>query len=178
MKTKLNLYCGIDLSFTGTGIVIIDSENKILNKILISTKPAESTEDRILKIYDTFRNFKTETISTYKASILSDKTKKIKKSIKIYYGIEGIAFGSRGQRAYQQGALHYYFRIRLTKRPTTIVPPSQLKKSTTGNGRASKSLMLLHIFKRFGEEFDDDNLGDAYALSRYIKDPKNVIEST
>lgn len=166
---KKVLYCGIDLSFTGTGIVIIDEANKVLNKVLISTKTDKITEDRIIFIYNSFRTFRKDTLNSLTSA------KRYPSGFRIKYGIEGIAFGSRGQRAFQQGALHYYFRIRLRKKSPAIVPPSQLKRFVTGNGRATKSLMLLQIYKRFGEEFNDDNLGDAYSLARYIKDERNVL---
>ena len=49
--------------------------------------------------------------------------------------------------------------------PVLEVPPSTLKKFVTGRGNAAKNEMLLHVYKRWGREYSDDNMADAYALS-------------
>jgi crossover junction endodeoxyribonuclease RuvC len=48
-----------------------------------------------------------------------------------------------------------------------MVAPTALKKFITGKGNAKKELMLMKIFKRYGLEFENNNLADAYALARY-----------
>lgn len=48
----------------------------------------------------------------------------------------------------------------------TIVPPKNLKKFVTGSGNAPKDLMLLSVFKKWGQEYRDNNLADAYGLAR------------
>lgn len=48
----------------------------------------------------------------------------------------------------------------------TIVPPTSLKKFVTGKGNATKDQMLLHTYKKWGVEFADNNLADAYGLAR------------
>lgn len=47
-----------------------------------------------------------------------------------------------------------------------IVPPTSLKKFTIGKGSGGKNVMLLHVHKRWGVEFSDDNQADAYALEK------------
>ena len=47
-----------------------------------------------------------------------------------------------------------------------IVTPGELKKFITGKGQAKKDLILLNVFKRWGVEFDNSDLADAYGLSR------------
>jgi Holliday junction resolvasome RuvABC endonuclease subunit len=66
------------------------------------------------------------------------------------------------------GALHFMIRIMLKKREInySIIAPGTLKKFVTGDGRAKKDLMLLKVFKKWGVEFADDNLADAYSLAR------------
>jgi crossover junction endodeoxyribonuclease RuvC len=46
------------------------------------------------------------------------------------------------------------------------VPPSVVKKFATGRGNAKKSEVLLSVYKKWGVEFHDDNLADAYVLAR------------
>lgn len=47
-----------------------------------------------------------------------------------------------------------------------VVAPTTLKKYVTGSGTAKKDDMKLAVFKHYGVEFRDDNLADAYGLSR------------
>lgn len=46
---------------------------------------------------------------------------------------------------------------------------ASLKKFTTGKGNAKKDLMLKTVFKVWGQDFDDDNAADAYALARLAR---------
>lgn len=48
----------------------------------------------------------------------------------------------------------------------TIVPPTSLKKFVTGAGNAAKDNMLLSVYKKWGKEYKDNNLADAYGLAR------------
>lgn len=48
----------------------------------------------------------------------------------------------------------------------TIVSPNQVKKYATANGRAQKSDIKLHVFRKWGEEFRNDNEADAYVLAK------------
>lgn len=47
------------------------------------------------------------------------------------------------------------------------VAPTMLKKYVTGKGTGvQKNQMLLHTYKRWGVEFNDDNAADSYGLAR------------
>lgn len=46
------------------------------------------------------------------------------------------------------------------------VAPMTVKKFAAGKGNAKKQEMLMQIYKRWGQEFNDDNAADAYALGR------------
>lgn len=46
------------------------------------------------------------------------------------------------------------------------VPPTTLKKYATGRGNAKKAEIMLSVYKKWGVEILDDNLADAYVLSR------------
>jgi Holliday junction resolvasome RuvABC endonuclease subunit len=46
------------------------------------------------------------------------------------------------------------------------VPPMTLKKFVSGKGTATKDLMLLNVYKRYGVELSDNNAADAYGLAR------------
>ncbi len=142
------IYTGLDLSLTGTGFVSLLTDGKIFQKYLFSTGPSTQIEDRILDIAFNVLN-------------------RIDKANYVIY-IEGLSFGSRGQKMLELAGLHYYIRCQLSKEGLsyTIVPPTTLKKFITGKGNCKKNLMLMNIYKKFGIEFDDDNIADAYCLAR------------
>jgi len=140
-------YVGLDLSLTGTGMVKLSKDEEILYKNVFSTGASTQIEERILTI-----SFEILSRIVYESMIY----------------IEGLSYGSRGQKMLEISGLHYCIRCQLTKdgRPFKIIPPTTLKKFITGTGRAQKNLMLLKIYKKFGIEFDSDNIADAYSLAR------------
>lgn len=58
--------------------------------------------------------------------------------------------------------------VKLALRPVMpkIVAPSGLKKWATGKGNASKTDVVMGVYKKFGVEFDDDNAADSYVAAR------------
>jgi len=93
--------------------------------------------------------------------------------------IEGLAFMSRNTTSLiQLAGLNYMIRHQMYKIgiPFLIVPPTSLKKFITGKGNAPKEFMLMEVYKRFNEEFRDNNTCDAYCLAKIgeaMLDPKN-----
>jgi Holliday junction resolvasome RuvABC endonuclease subunit len=58
------------------------------------------------------------------------------------------------------------------------VPPSTLKKYTTGNGRADKKAMMAAVKENWGAEFRDDNAADSYALAKIAsKSADNEVQA-
>lgn len=154
-------FMGIDPSFSGTGIVIINNEFKIFEEKLITTKKMDDIYDverRMLAIIDQF-----EFIHQYKNHL----------NLTL---IEGISFGSKGGGSDQLAALNYFIRIFLFRNGIIYfsIPPTSLKKFVTGTGQCKKNLMLKEVYKKWNVDFSDDNLCDAYSLARmaqfnYIK---------
>lgn len=152
-----NFFVGIDLSLTGTGFIILNEEGEIVKQELISTKSSDIIEKRLIEIQGKLFLFL-----------------EIEKVYTIY--IEGLSFGSKGQSILELGALHYFIRIFLYQNNIKykIIPPGVLKKFITGKGNAKKNLMLLKVFKKWGIEFEDDNLCDAFSLAKMaMEDFKN-----
>ena len=142
---------GIDPSFTGTGLIAL-SNGSVKKERLIASNSKDDVEDRLVYIADRIVDFCVEF------------TKPV-----IY--MEGIAFAKKSTYAHQLGALHFYIRIRLKqiRQTYTVVPPTELKKFVTGKGNCKKDLMLMKTYKRWGVEFDDDNLCDAFCLAKYAQ---------
>jgi crossover junction endodeoxyribonuclease RuvC len=55
------------------------------------------------------------------------------------------------------------------------IPPMTLKKFVCGKGTATKDLMLLNVYKKYGVEFSDNNATDAYGLARIASE--NAIDA-
>ena len=47
-----------------------------------------------------------------------------------------------------------------------IFTPQSLKKYITGKGSGQKQLILKEVYKKYGEDIDDDNVADAFVLSQ------------
>jgi Holliday junction resolvasome RuvABC endonuclease subunit len=48
----------------------------------------------------------------------------------------------------------------------TLVAPTALKKFVTGRGNAKKNEILLAVYRKWGVEFANDDMADAYSLAR------------
>jgi len=143
---------GLDLSLVETGIFVLDGDKEVARE-LITSKPKEDVPEvqRILSI--------AERIFYYITRYRPDKVI-----------IEGLSFGSKNSRSLCTLAkLNFQIEVYcfLDKIPYLIVPPTTLKKFITGKGNAKKEIMLMKILKRYGLEFENDNLADAYGLCRY-----------
>lgn len=157
-----NLFVGIDASFSGTGVVIINNEYKIIEQKLIGTKRTDDEYDIEYRMLYIIKSL--ESLLEYK------------QDIKLVL-LEGISFGSTGEGAAQLAALNYFIRIFLLNNniPYSSISPNSLKKFVTGTGQCKKNLMLKEVYKKWGEDFQDDNICDAYCLSRMANFKFNKI---
>ena len=153
MAKSKTISIGLDLSLTGTGVVILEG-NKIIKQKLIKSKPVGDLPinevRRIRKIVEEIE------------LILGDK----KPTVAV---IEGLAFMVRNATALVQlSALNYMTRALLDDYniPFVIVAPTSLKKFITGSGGSKKDVMLIEMFKRYGVTILDDNENDAYGLAK------------
>ena len=139
---------GIDLSLTATGCIVLD-KGKIVRRQLIKTKPTDNIRKELERLFEIRDSID---IADVKLAV-----------------IEGLAFLARNTTALVQlAALNYLVRERfyLDDIPFVIVAPTSLKKFITGKGNAAKDAMLLETYKRYGVSFTNDNICDAYGLSR------------
>jgi Holliday junction resolvasome RuvABC endonuclease subunit len=142
------MFVGMDPSYNGFAIVVLDKDANIIEQKLFGSN-SEETEDRLMELEKEFK-FIPNIVCLHSVCI------------------EGPSYASNGAFVLQMGALHFMIRIMLKKREInySIIAPGTLKKFVTGDGRAKKDLMLLKVFKKWGVEFADDNLADAYSLAR------------
>lgn len=148
-------YLGVDLSLTGTGVCVIDDTYLIKYENVIKTSSKDNIEKRFLEILTELNRLK----DRFEIENVC---------------IEGLSFGSKGQSMLELAGLHYVLRLSLfnCKSNYKVVPPTTLKKFVTGKGNVKKEQMLLQVYKKFGVEFNDNNICDAYCLARYFKENK------
>lgn len=148
-KLRDPMFVGMDPSYNGFAIVVLDKNGNIIEQKLFGSKTESEVEDRLIELENEF-NFVPKIFSLHSVCI------------------EGPSYSSNGGFVLQMGALHYMIRIMLKKQNVkySIIAPGTLKKFVTGKGTAKKNLMLLQVYKKWGIEFSDDNLADAYSLAR------------
>lgn len=142
------LFVGLDPSINGTGLIILDEDATIIEQKLFSVKD-DLFEKSLIK-YEKEIKFIPNIINLQS----------------IY--LEGPAYQAAGQSILQMGALHFITRLFLFKKGKNykVIAPGTLKKFVTGKGNSKKELMLLKTYKKWGVEFEDHNLCDAYGLAR------------
>ena len=143
------LFVGMDPSFNGFAIIILDQDANIIEQKLITSNPKDDIEDRLMHL---------EAEYSFIPNIAGLHS----------VNLEGPAFLANGQFALQMGALHFMIRLMLKRTGVSfnIIAPGTLKKFVTGKGNAKKDLILLKVYKKWGVEFENDNLADAYGLAR------------
>jgi crossover junction endodeoxyribonuclease RuvC len=155
---------GIDQSYSGFGITFMDLNSDGYKTIVFK---GESTGvDRLVDISVKLGNL----LEQY----VPEKTKEV------VVAMEGYAFGSQmANMAGELGAV-----VKLTLRDYLykhhgaypyIIPPTVLKKYATGKGAGiQKNQILLHVFKKWGVEFNDDNAADSYVLAHLAAGKGNL----
>ena len=153
-KQKHNVYVGLDLSLTATGVVAV-SNGTVDQQQLIKTKPPANSSytTEVIRIKYIVEQIRTGILLAAPSLV----------------AIEGMAFMVRNATALVQlSGLNYMVRSMLVDLdiPFIIVAPPSLKKFVTGSGKAQKDQMMLETYKRWNVTFMDNNLCDAHGLAQ------------
>ena len=143
----MNTALGIDPSYTGTGLVLLELDTgEVIKQILIKTQASQSIIDRVRLIISKINNF-----LPYAALDI--------------IVIEGFSYGSP-QHAHQMGYLG--FRIREALGGYKIIEPSpnQVKKFATGKGNAEKDTIIKEVYKRWNFDTNNNNISDAFVMAQ------------
>ena len=147
-------YIGLDLSLTGTGVVVLkDNSKKPIVAKCIKTKNLRGGE-RLAYIWQEIHQILD---MGWESAVV----------------IEGYSYGSINRGLpFQIGELGGVVRERLThyRLLYTVVPPTTLKKFITGHGNAKKPEVMKIVQNRWGFETKDNNIADAYGLAMYAKE--------
>jgi crossover junction endodeoxyribonuclease RuvC len=153
MTNKHIRIVGLDLSLVGSGVIVLDDGDIVVQKLIkskpVGPKPIDELK-RIRKIVEEIEMIISEEIPTVAV-------------------IEGLAFMARNTTALiQLSSLNYMTRAMLADYhvPFVIVAPTSLKKFITGSGASKKDVMLMEIYKQYDVTIMDDNEADAFALAQ------------
>ena len=141
-------YVGLDISITGTGVVVLDRQLQRVVTECIKTKPQDDWYGRVNNIVSRIFGF-------------------IPSPVFCMVFVEDYAFAAKGQVfniAELSGIIKY--RMWIDGYRFLRIPPTSLKKFTTATGTAPKELMMKEVYKRYNVDFNDNNVADAYALAR------------
>lgn len=146
-----SLLAGLDLSLTSTGLVIVDARRSVVvleERVRPRSKGMERLEEVAQAVCGLLEEHGVQDVA-----------------------IEGYAMGKTTSHAHAQGELGGAVRLQLWRDgvPYIDVPPSVLKKVTTGKGNAPKDVMLREVFRRWGYVTDSNDLADAYALAKALE---------
>lgn len=147
---------GLDLSLTHTGLCII-KDGVMERAWSIKSKPSGNKPiDELKRLQGILYNIQNEALTARRVHMVA---------------IEGLAFMARNTTALVQLAgLNYMVRNMLSTSDNAaafvIVAPTTLKKFISGKGNGDKNVMLMEIYKRWGETFIDDNEADAFGLAQ------------
>lgn len=143
----MSLFIGIDQSVLHTGICILDDTASVHYLGLIEPKNLKNQE-RLAYIRDNL------------AKVLAGK--------RFHVGVmEGYSYGSINKK-YLLGEVGAVIKLALFDHCDKCfeIAPKQLKKYVTGRAAASKEEMIVAVGKQWNVTVDDDNIADAYGLSR------------
>jgi crossover junction endodeoxyribonuclease RuvC len=155
-------FIGIDPSLTGNAVVIINDSGEIVKEHLVSTNKEcyMNPEQRILDIFEQIEYI-------FNAVRLK----------KVY--IEGLAYSSNSATLFERAGLMYLIVTRLLKEDIdySIIVPTMLKKWHTTDGHADKKFMMRVAKCKYGIDFQDDNICDAYCLAMLaLEDHQNNVK--
>lgn len=160
MRKGGGMIVGIDLSLTATGICYLRSKQEIKKNKTILVKTKERGIGRLINI----RTNLEELINNINPNIVV---------------LEDYSFNSRSGQCFSIGELGGVIKTMLYESlfgfDILLIPPTCLKKFVTGSGKSNKEIMMVKTLSKYGLEFTDNNLCDAFGL---VMIGKAVIEGT
>jgi crossover junction endodeoxyribonuclease RuvC len=144
------MFIGVDFSLVATGVVVIDSNELIINRTIRPTKRGGDRLHEIsVEVVDTLDMYTPDEVA-FEAPFAAPSPAVLNVCL-------------------QLAELHGAVKAELARRKLRCpwyVAPTTLKKYATGSGKGEKSDVKLAVFKQWGLTFGDNNQCDAYVLAR------------
>ncbi len=161
-KKLEKFFIGVDSSLTGNAVVIINDKGEIINENVISTNKEcyINGAQRVLDVFDQMKYIVN-----------------VQRLEKIY--IEDLAYSSNSTTLFERCGLLFLITTYLLRKDIyySTIPPTELKKWHTTDGHADKALMMRVAKCKYGIDFKDDNICDAYCLAMLaLEDYKNNVK--
>ncbi|WP_298745308.1 crossover junction endodeoxyribonuclease RuvC [uncultured Microbacterium sp.] len=147
-----NIYVGLDLSLTSTGIAIIHGDQITTRRITSKGKQGATTAEQVDRLGKLVENIAHEVPWTDHARI----------------AVEGPSYGSTGTAAHILGGFWWMVRHRLATLDldVVVVPPGTVKKYATGRGNAGKDEVLAAVIRRYSHvDVSGNDEADALVLA-------------
>ncbi len=147
------LFLGADLSLNSSGLVIINESATIISQFLLTPPSGSRGVERLYFLEQSLIEF-------------------LNANNIIYCCIESPAFGSEQGHLFDLGEWAGIFKLQLFKKGIEFIfaAPNQLKKYASGNATSKKDTIMLDIYKNYNIEIRQNDLADAYILSRICRD--------
>lgn len=151
------LYIGVDLSLTHTGITVMHEDRSIIKVYAIKTTRKDGLDDqRVLKIAERIMSVIEEYSDTNKVRV----------------GIEAIPFSKRGAtgKIFTRYGLFQVLKYLLMKAgiETYVIGPTTVKNRFAGKGNVDKDAVIKAIFTKYKLTIKDDNVADAFACASLV----------
>ena len=152
-------FLGLDLSYSSTGVVLLDSESTG-SKEIVAVNVAAGKPSDTFPIRATF--------------LLEGIWRSIPRNLKSKNGIsntlviiEGAAYAAT-YNAFMLGELNGVIKFWLATKgyDYILIPPTTLKKYATNDGRADKKKVMQHVTKKWDFSHTCNDIVDAYVLAR------------
>lgn len=144
------LFCGLDLSLTGTGIIVMTHQGIVVHRAVLKNKLRDM----------------------YRLAAIRSMVAAVYAKHNIHFTcVEGYAMGSRSGQAFSIGELGGVIKLFLHQRGFKYhpVPPTQAKKFATGKGTSAKDEVMMAVYKNWKFESKDNNEADAYVLAQIAR---------
>lgn len=155
--TTAQHYVGIDPSITGTGIVILEPEGRLIHSERIPDKGSDLFDRvahivcRVLKLAEIHRKRNRD---LHEGFIYAIETPTRTPNLQVTAMLCALAYALRYNGAYGH---------------ILNVNPIHTKQYATGNAKADKALVMKCVLRDWGFDTDDDNVADAYILAQIAR---------
>ncbi len=156
-NSRTQAWVGLDQSYSGFGIVIIDPFGT--ESLLWKFPPKDSDGMRLGDIYVSLITIFTRCQDAYDD---------------VHIAMEGYANGRTFNREKmgELGGIVKLAHATVFGTDPTVVPPTSLKKFVTGKGTASKDDMVKAVQSKWSKDVKNNNIADAYGLAEYMRSQK------